>query len=242
MIVLAVETATGAESAALVTESGVLAEINVDNVYGHSSTLMSNIDKALKAAALDIFCVDAIAISAGPGSFTGLRVGFSLAKGLAFAAKKPFCSVPTLDALAYAYAETGEGIFELRGKKIKIKRLLCPLIDARKNEYYFSLYAETEKGSARLLPYTALPLEALIKTVKKQKAESIVFFGNGTEKCGEELKKTFKNSSVTKTALRASAVGKLALIQLLKEKKQDFNKALPLYVRKPDAVISKRKK
>ncbi|MFH1074618.1 MAG: tRNA (adenosine(37)-N6)-threonylcarbamoyltransferase complex dimerization subunit type 1 TsaB [Candidatus Firestonebacteria bacterium] len=241
MIVLAIETATSAESVALVTEDKVLSESNIDILFGHSSTLMNNVEKVFRTAVLDIFSVDAVAVSAGPGSFTGLRAGFSLAKGLAYAAKKPFCAVPTLDALTYAYAPSGAGILEQSGKKLKSARLLCPMLDARKNEYYFSLYSETEKGPVRLLAPASLPVEAVIKTVKNLKAESVVFFGEGAVKCGEELKKAFKNAAFSEVFPRASAVGALAVFKLLKGEKQDFEKALPLYIRKPDAVISKAK-
>jgi tRNA threonylcarbamoyl adenosine modification protein YeaZ len=241
MIVLAIETATGAESVALITEKKVLSEVNVDIEFGHSSTLLNNIDKVFKSDSLDISSVSAIAVSAGPGSFTGLRVGFALAKGLAYASKKPFYTIPTLDALAFAYSKTAGGVLPKPGKKTPGLKLLCPLLDARKNEYYFSAYTETKKGLARLLPFNALPFEVLLKDVKKLKPESIVFFGNGTTKCGEEILKAFGNASLAEVPLRAAAIGGLALLELAKEKKQDFNKALPLYVRKPDAVISKAK-
>jgi len=239
MIVLAIETATGAESVALVTEKRVLAEVNSEVEFGHSSTLMNNIAKVFKRAGLDISAVDAIAVSAGPGSFTGLRVGFSLAKGLAYAAKKPFYAIPTLDALAYAYAKKGNGILTAAGKNLKNKELLCPLLDARKNEYYFSVYANTEKELFQIITPLSLPLDTLIKTVKKIKGERLVFFGNGTLKGGEELKKNFNNGSLAGTRLNASSVGQLALFKLLKGEKQEFNKALPLYIRKPDAILNK---
>ncbi|OGF49037.1 MAG: tRNA (adenosine(37)-N6)-threonylcarbamoyltransferase complex dimerization subunit type 1 TsaB [Candidatus Firestonebacteria bacterium RIFOXYA2_FULL_40_8] len=242
MIVLAIETATGAESVALVTENKVLAEVNADIKFGHSSTLLLNIEKIFKTTALEISAVDAIAVSAGPGSFTGLRVGFSLAKGLAYAAKKAFLAIPTLDALAYSFSKTGEGITPLDGKKKKVTTLICPLLDARKEEYYFSLYSKTEKGLVSLLASNSLPLPALIKEVKKQKAEKIVFFGNGADKCKEELKKSFKNADFPEVPPRASAVGALAIFKLLNNEKQDFNKTLPMYIRKPDAVLKKQEK
>src|SRR3989339_255870 len=242
MIVLAVETATSAESVALVSEDKVLAESDSFIEFGHSSTLMSSIEKVFKIARIDISSIDAIAVSAGPGSFTGLRVGFSLAKGLAYAAKKPLYSIPTLDALAYLYSKSGKDIIELTGKKMKSVNLLCPLLDARKEEYYFSLYSETGKGIIKILPENSLSLTALIKTVKSIKSEKIVFIGNGTLKCRAELEKIFKNASFPDILPKASAVGALALLKLQKGEKQDFNKTLPLYIRKPDAVIKKQGK
>jgi len=236
MIVLAVETATSAESVALVSEDKVLAESDSFIEFGHSSTLMSSIEKVFKIARIDISSIDAIAVSAG------LRVGFSLAKGLAYAAKKPFYSIPTLDALAYLYSKSGKDIIELTGKKMKSVNLLCPLLDARKEEYYFSLYSETGKGIIKILPENSLSLTALIKTVKSIKSEKIVFIGNGTLKCRAELEKIFKNASFPDILPKASAVGALALLKLQKGEKQDFNKTLPLYIRKPDAVIKKQGK
>ena len=116
MIILAIETTTSVESLALVTEGKILAEINLDNGLSHSARLVKNVDYLFKSAGLSISDVSAVAVSSGPGSFTGLRVGFSLAKGLAYAAKKYFLAVPTLDAFAFSVCRLTGGV---AGKKIK---------------------------------------------------------------------------------------------------------------------------
>jgi tRNA threonylcarbamoyladenosine biosynthesis protein TsaB len=242
MLILAIETATSVESVALVTEERVLAEVNAATDSGHSVKLLNNIDKLFNKTKLDISRIDAVAVSAGPGSFTGLRVGFSLAKGLAYAAKKPLFAVPTLDALVYSYAKTEKRIIEKTGKIKKGLKLFCPLLDARKEEYYFSAYSSGEKELIRLLPYASLPAWAIIKAVKNMEAESVIFFGDGVIKMGEEIKKTFKKDALAEIYPRAFAVGALALLQLKNGENQDFEKTLPMYIRKPDAVLNKEAK
>lgn len=133
MTVLGIETATLVCGAALSDDGRVLADRWVELRNVHAERLMSLVDEALRGVGLP--AVDAIAVSAGPGSFTGLRVGVSVAKGLAFAAGKPLVAVPTLTAIAERAArESVEG------------ELIVPLLDARQGEVYYQLFRR-EKGA-----------------------------------------------------------------------------------------------
>ena len=241
MIILAIETTTSVESLALVTEGKILAEINLDNGLSHSARLVKNVDYLFKSAGLSISDVSAVAVSSGPGSFTGLRVGFSLAKGLAYAAKKYFLAVPTLDAFAFSVCRLTGGV---AGKKIKNgpENVFCPVIDARKNEFYFSAYAENASALVKLREESSLPAEEMLKELKSLKAKKYYFFGDGVIKSGPEIKKALKCPVFLEAFPRASAVGALALLELARGEKQDFNKALPFYLRRPDAVINKEAK
>ena len=100
MIVLGIETATAVCAVALVDDDVVRAERRYEIPQAHSEKLMECVDDCLKSAGLALSSIDGIAISIGPGSFTGLRIGLSVAKGLAFATDKPVVGVPTLEALA----------------------------------------------------------------------------------------------------------------------------------------------
>lgn len=241
MIILAIETTTSVESLALVAESRILAEVSFDNSLSHSTRLMKNIDYLLKSASLAMADISGVAVSGGPGSFTGLRVGFSLAKGLAYAAKKPFLPVPTLDAFAFSVCRLEGGVTE---KKLKgsPERVFCPLIDARKNEFYFSAYAEGRGTLVKLLKEDALSSKELLEKLKGLNADKYYFFGNGLVKCGGEIKKTLKSAGFLDAVPRASSVGALALLKLAQGSIPDFEKALPFYIRKPDAVINKEAK
>ena len=125
-------------SAAVAEDSKILAEYTVNIGKTHSQTLLPMIDRVLADAEMSVNDMDAIAVSRGPGSFTGLRIGSATAKGLAAAAEIPIVDVPTLEALAVGVGNAGG-------------RLICPVIDARRNEVYTALYEENIKehfGSA----------------------------------------------------------------------------------------------
>ncbi|RKY01883.1 tRNA (adenosine(37)-N6)-threonylcarbamoyltransferase complex dimerization subunit type 1 TsaB, partial [Candidatus Poribacteria bacterium] len=126
MRVLGIDTSTTTGSIGLIDGDKVVAEHVLDVMETHSSRLMPAIDQMLKKAGLSIWDVDLIAVSKGPGSFTGLRVGVATAKGLAYALRKPIVGVPSLDVLAF-----GVKFFD---------GLICPLLDARRGEVYGAIY------------------------------------------------------------------------------------------------------
>jgi tRNA threonylcarbamoyladenosine biosynthesis protein TsaB len=137
MRILGLDTATRTGSVGLLDGDRVVWERSSRASPGHGRMLGRLVDEALRGAGWTVSALDAIAVSIGPGSFTGLRVGLSLAKGLAFVARIPVLPVPTLSALAsVAGAEPGE--------------LVCPMLDARKGEVYGALY-EVD-GPRSLLP------------------------------------------------------------------------------------------
>jgi tRNA threonylcarbamoyladenosine biosynthesis protein TsaB len=127
MKVLAIETATIAGSAAVVDdELGLIGEVRVDVRVAHAERLMPSIQWLMESSRTSIKDIDAFAISIGPGSFTGLRIGLSTAKGLAYAAKKPLVPVRTLDAFARTLPYC--------------RHMICPMFDARRNEVYAAFY------------------------------------------------------------------------------------------------------
>ena len=129
LLILAIETATGCGSVALtrgdVHAGTVLAEYSLYPELAHSRRLLGMVEEILSAAQVSWQAIDALAVSQGPGSFTGLRIGMAAAQGLAFAVNKPLIGVPTLDALRAQVAQTNKTI--------------CCLLDARKNQVYAAL-------------------------------------------------------------------------------------------------------
>ena len=118
MKILALDSSGLVASAAIVEDDVLIAEYTTDYKKTHSQTLLPMLDEIRQMIDLDLHTIDAIAISAGPGSFTGLRIGAATAKGLGLALKKPLIPVPTVDALAYnLYDSTG---------------VICPMMDARR--------------------------------------------------------------------------------------------------------------
>ena len=125
MLVLAIDTATKIGSVALYDDkTGVIGEINLYVKVNHSNVIMDAVDSLFKLSGLTIKDVDRIAVTIGPGSFTGIRIGTAIAKGLAYSLKKPIVGVNELDVLAHM-GENREDI-------------IVPLIDARKERVYFS--------------------------------------------------------------------------------------------------------
>ncbi|MGL4687730.1 MAG: tRNA (adenosine(37)-N6)-threonylcarbamoyltransferase complex dimerization subunit type 1 TsaB, partial [Fusobacteriaceae bacterium] len=135
MLVLAIDTSTKVGTVALyLKEKGPVGEITLNSNSNHSETIMGGIDSLFKLTNLSIKDVDTVAVSTGPGSFTGIRIGVALAKGLAFSLNKSIVGVNELEVIA--------NLVTIEDKNIKI----MPMIDARKLRVYYSLYGKNELG------------------------------------------------------------------------------------------------
>ena len=144
MYILAIESSGNVASAAIAGKDKILAEYTVNIGKTHSQTLLPMIDRILSDAEMSVNDLDAIAVSRGPGSFTGLRIGSATAKGLAASAEIPIVDVPTLEALAVGVGNAG-------------KKLICTVIDARRNEVYTALYEETHANECSTSKYNVNP-------------------------------------------------------------------------------------
>jgi tRNA threonylcarbamoyladenosine biosynthesis protein TsaB len=169
-LILLIETATSVCSVALAENGKVVAvkEENERNV--HASKLTLFIQEVFLTAGKEVKELDAVAVSKGPGSYTGLRIGVSTAKGLCYALDIPLIGVDTLHAMAMGFKKTSD---------LPLNALLCPMIDARRMEVYQALYSSDVKEIK--------PVEAKIITDESYrdtlKTEAVVFFGDGAEKC-----------------------------------------------------------
>ena len=126
MNILAIDSSGLVATVALLCDDVLVGEYTIHNKKTHSQTLLPMIDAMLAMADFPVNKLDAIAVSAGPGSFTGLRIGASTAKGLGQALDIPLIGVPTLDGLAYNLAG--------------VEAYVCPLMDARRNQAYYGVY------------------------------------------------------------------------------------------------------
>lgn len=126
MKIVALDSSGLVASVALAEDDNLIAEYTVQYKKTHSQTLLPMLQEICRMVELDLDTVDAIAVAAGPGSFTGLRIGSATAKGLAFAMNKPIVPVPTVDGLAY----------QMYGAR----DLVCPIMDARRNQVYTGIY------------------------------------------------------------------------------------------------------
>lgn len=172
MKILALETAAKAVSAAITEDGKVLASAYQDTGLTHSRTLMPLVECLLKNTDNTAADMDVIAVSAGPGSFTGVRIGVSAAKGLAWAAEKPCAAVSTLAALA-RNAAFADGL------------VVCAM-DARRQQVYNALFAAREGVLTRLTPDRAIALEDLAEELRNDPRPKTVL-GDGGELCFDFL-------------------------------------------------------
>jgi tRNA threonylcarbamoyladenosine biosynthesis protein TsaB len=162
MIVLGIESSTNIGSVAVVNGEKVVAECSLNRNKTHSSWLLPAIEWIFEQANLSITDLTGLAVSLGPGSFTGLRIGVGTCKGLALSLNIPIAPVPTLDALVLNLPYT--------------ERLVCPILDVRKNELYTAFYRfEKERKFVRISNYRLISPEALINEIK----EDVVVLGDG---------------------------------------------------------------
>lgn len=165
MLILGIESSSLTASVALLQDERLLAEYTIDYKKTHSQTLLPMIEEICKMTETSPRQIDAIAVSAGPGSFTGLRIGSATAKGLGLALKKPLISVPTVEAMAY----------QCYGSR----RLICPIMDARRSQVYTGLYAYSEELEfSVLMEQIPMGIEELME-VLNQKGQPVLFLGDG---------------------------------------------------------------
>lgn len=224
MKILAIDTSSLVASAAVLDGDRLLAEYTINHKKTHSEKLMPVIDRLLEDCETDVADIDAIAVSSGPGSFTGLRIGAATAKGLAHALNKPVIGVPTLDGLAYNLPYC--------------KDLICPIMDARRNQVYTALYRWDRQGLNRIKPPAALSIEELARDIC-QAADPVVFLGDGVPVHKEYLKAatgTLANFAPPNCdRQRASSIGKLAMDSLAKGPGTRYSEFVPFYLRKSQA-------
>ena len=229
MKILGIDSSGIVASAALIDEERLIAEYTINNKKTHSETLLPMIASLLEAVDTDINDVDAVAIAAGPGSFTGLRIGAATAKGLAMAIDKPIIPVPTCEGLAYnLYGNSG---------------LVCPVMDARRNQVYTGIYSfiktDSEKvESETIMDETAMDINELIE-ILNEKGESVTFLGDGIpvykEVIREGMKVPFCFAPLSFSLQKASSVALLGYEYYKKGKAVHVDEFAPIYLRKSQA-------
>ena len=156
MRVLAIDSSGLTATVAVVEDTQTVAEYTINYKKTHSQTLLPMIDEVVKMTELDLNTIDAIAVAGGPGSFTGLRIGSATAKGLGLALNKPLIHVPTVDGLAY--------------NVYGCEDIICPIMDARRNQVYTGIYTFSKKAGAK---EGSNLVEPVFQVIKMQMAVSI---------------------------------------------------------------------
>ena len=175
MKILAIDTSAIVATVAVTEDTKPLAQYTINNGNTHSETLLPMIESVLKSLSLEVSDIDLFALSAGPGSFTGVRIGAATIKGLSFDSGKPCAEVSTLEALAQ--------------NLVLYKGLICPVMNARRSQVYTALFRSDGKELIRLMPDSAIAISELDEILAKY-GEPIALVGDGYEITEKDLKST----------------------------------------------------
>ena len=217
--ILCIETSTTVCSVCITADEKVLALKEINNGFSHAENLHLFIQDVLKEAHLSVKQLSAIAISKGPGSYTGLRIGVSTAKGLCYALQIPLISIDTLQSLAYCAKS--------QISSLKPQVLFCPMLDARRMEAYCAVYNENLEEK---IAVNALVLdEKSIETFNLNKP--IYFFGDGMSKA-KELLQSIKEAIFAENIFpSASSMVTLAFDKFNQKKFEDVAYFEPFYLK-----------
>jgi tRNA threonylcarbamoyladenosine biosynthesis protein TsaB len=226
MRILAVDTATTSCSVAIVDQTSLAVEFTLNRKETHSKHLMEMIHAILEISGFDLSAVDGFAVTKGPGSFTGLRIGISTVKGLAAAAGKPIVGISSLEALAVQVPDSSN--------------LICPLIDARKGEVYFSRYKVVDGELQKQTTEQVARPENAFGGLK----ESCLFVGNGAllykHIIQEKLGRFASFAPMPHNTIRASTVGYLSMGKFKSKNIDKIENFSPHYIRRSDAEMKIR--
>lgn len=224
MKILAVDTASKSCSVSILNEEKIFAEISNGSGETHSKHLMGMIESAIRSSGFSKKDLDAYAVSIGPGSFTGLRIGISTVKGLSEASGKPAAGVSSLDALAFDFSVSN--------------LLICSMLDAQRKEVYFSCIRFRDGVMKRVVEEGVMDPGRVASAIK----EPCLFVGDGSmvyrKVISENAAEEVFFAPPERNAIHAANVGYLGMEKI--QKGEDHEKGLVLrYIRKCDAEIKK---
>jgi tRNA threonylcarbamoyladenosine biosynthesis protein TsaB len=227
--VLSIDTSSPAGSVAVTDGAHLMAELLLNVDYTHSRRLMRDIDLLLKAVGLTVNRLDGFALTLGPGSFTGLRIGVATIKGMAMLTDKPVAGVLTLDALAANLCATAWPVWAL--------------LDARKAEVFAARYEARGEVMARVGEPLCLSPDELARRVEGRAEGCALFLGSGVPLCEGPLRERLSEAALFAPRhlwpIRAAAVAALGAEKLARGETLDVATFEPYYIRPSEAVASR---
>ncbi len=224
MKILGMDSSGLVASVAVVENDILVAEYTVNHKKTHSQTLLPMLDEVVRMTELDLDSIDAIAVAAGPGSFTGLRIGAATVKALGFALDKPVVSVPTCHGLAYNMWGTD--------------KLVCPIMDARRNQVYTGVYEFVEGKLVVIRDQDAMSIDELLDYLNTLDRR-VIFVGDGIPVYGALIKERLNAGCEFAPAgfnrQRASSVAAIGLQLYESGHFQNADDHKPIYLRKSQA-------
>lgn len=226
MIILSIDSSTPVAGIAVSDGMQLRGEITLNTKNTHSEKLMPLVQQLLEETDLTVKDLDAVAVTQGPGSFTGLRIGMATAKGLAQGAGKQLIAVPTLDCLAY--------------NLVHYPGIICPIMNAQKKQVYTAIYRSTNDGLERLSDYQAIAVEQLAEQLKALN-EDVWFVGDGvaafTDVFAELLGAYCHFAGGHQILPRAGTLAMLAAKRAEAQQFDDLYQAELIYIRKSEAEV-----
>jgi tRNA threonylcarbamoyladenosine biosynthesis protein TsaB len=222
--ILGVDTATWRASVGLVVDRTVVAEQSLLTTGNHAASLLPLIDDVLRQAACPVDALDALAVSSGPGSFTGLRIALSVAKGIAYATGARLVAVPTLEALARTVADH-HGV-------------ICTVLDARKGELYAASFESSAAGLKRLTADALVTPESLLDALPTP----CIVLGDAVERYGALIESRLGRQVTLLPfethAPRGGVVAAIGLERLQAGQAADVHQLEPFYIRPSEAEVN----
>lgn len=231
MNLLAIDASGIAGSVAYIKDGKLIGEYYICDKLTHSQTIMPMLDDMKGLLKLDLNEVDAVAVTSGPGSFTGLRIGVTAAKALALALEVPIVGVPTLDVMAHAMVYTDY--------------LICPIMDARRHQVYTALYEWQINELTRLTEHMATDIGTYL-TELSQYQKKIIFLGDGVSVYEALIKERLGEKAVFAPSFcnmqHASVLAEVATKLYEAGKAEDPSLFVPMYLRKSQAEREKEER
>lgn len=221
MKIIAIDSSGLVASVAIATEEALIAEYTVNFKKTHSQTLLPMLDEVSKMIDLEMDEIDAVAVAAGPGSFTGLRIGSATAKGLAYAINKPIIAVPTVDALS----------MNMWG----IKDLIVPIMDARRNQVYTGFYEFSDEGEHVVIKEQFAEDIVVVINELNEIGRSVVFLGDAVpvyeDIIKENIKVSYRFAPIHMNRQSAASLANLAIKYYQNGKIEAAEDHSPIYLR-----------
>ena len=237
MIVFGIDTSTNQGSVAIAEDGKLLSESFLPLNSSYSKTLINSLDDLLKKCKIGINDIDGFAVSIGPGSFTGLRIGLSTCKGFNLATGKPIVPVGTLDAIVESFLSAPESLKSTIDNLQSSILFLCPILDAKKGEVYASIYKYEEGKIKKVADDMAINPEKLCQKFN----EPAIFFGEGIKTYGDFIKNKLNGfayfyNNMPKNSV-ASSIALLGGKKLERGDIEDSTALKPRYIRRSEAEI-----
>jgi tRNA threonylcarbamoyladenosine biosynthesis protein TsaB len=222
MRILAIDASGNVVSAAIAEDEKIIAECSLDFKMTHSQTLMPIVDELVKRTDFDLKTLDFIAVTSGPGSFTGLRIGAATAKGLAHGLNIKLIAVPTLETLAYNIFETD--------------KYICPIMDARRHQVYNAVYKWENGRLKAVLEGGARSIDEVFEFCQKLEKKTI-FLGDGVKVYKDKINEfnNFIIAPISARVQRAACTAALAILYAQEGKVMNGADFAPEYFRKSQA-------